>query len=136
MLNIIRCLTSPKRVVALIILIINFILARKIFKIEYRWYRAHRRIWPLLTYQRKLGSKTRTLKEMMDYEDANRDNLNWDYSGTKHLVSAMHGTEYRGRSSLHFGWVNFTCFICYSFFSCNGTETKQQSAQRQIHHTD
>lgn len=100
MFNIVRILVHPKRVVAMMVLFVNFILLKKMFEIEYRWYRAHRRIWPLLVRQRKPNEPTRTLQQMLDDEALDRQNLNWAYWGTYHLIPAVHGTEHRGTASI------------------------------------
>lgn len=94
--HILRFFTSPKKILALIILLLNLVIIRKVFNIEYRWYRAHRRVWPLLTRQRLVGSKTRTYEQMLNDETEQKKHLNWYYFGTRHLIDAVHGAENHG----------------------------------------
>jgi len=88
---------SFKKILALIILGANIYVGYQIYKIEYRWRRANRRIWPILTHQHQLNSSRKSLADMIAEEQDSLKNVK--SSLAKHLVSAVHGTEHHGAAT-------------------------------------
>ena len=82
---------SFKRALAIVIIILNINIGIKVYNIELRFWRAHRRIWPLLADQRKLGENLPNLKNLI-----NLDHNQMNAGHGSHRIAAMHGTEHHG----------------------------------------
>ena len=65
---------KTKRLLALIVLVLNGILIVKIIQKEIKWFNAHRKVWPVLTKTWKIDDKIPDLKTMIKEEQIRYNN--------------------------------------------------------------